>query len=567
MNFFKTLLLAVLPFGVLMAQQTTSSTDIKKKLSGIITLTDSIANKQQNFTYLYTLNGTGEEKVKFESTASVNDSWKPEITISPSNETAFSVEMYNIFNTKNPHFKPSILREQIMKMLAKIAGVVEIVEDESLNTAKLKLLKSTKLPIYLTYEEKLLNSSTETIKKIEVAVEKVDIEFEDGLIKNVIVEAKLPRQADWDEKENGIIVFRNNRPIGTGGKFSAEWLPVTRIFAYSPCRVFTLASNKNFLGTATPKERYEYGNCPIADVFFVLGDLIDIQPILESYKEYYGPANQVISLTPKSDEVLLKRETKSKVFDIRAYSDVMGLGEKDPNGLVQFEARKKFFLLEDKRMLFNPYTFWGGLAYIEVVGRLSKIDKNNRYLIPDTLGSAANLAQSNAKILNLNTLDLFRYQTHSLNLSLNGFHFNFPQVKLSVYLDAKAGWYQTSVSDSLIIKNGKLENTAAVFTNAVNVIPYGGSIMFKYSYSSATNIMFSYGITGNRLLDNRYLQHDGRFLHAYSIDGVFRTSPKSSFFARASFTHQNDDARFNFFQCQLGIVLDIFKTKEPALSQ
>lgn len=563
----KLLLLAFWPFGVLMAQQTTGASDIKKKLSGIITLSDSVAKTQINFTYLYTLNGAGDEKLKFENTPSSKDDFKPEISISSANEAAFYVEMLNVFKGKNPNFQTTVIREQAIKMLAKIAGTVETVDDENMNTAKIKLLKSTKLPVYFLYKEEALQKSKNTSKKIEVYVEQAEIEFEDGVIKNVIVDVKIPNESSWDAKENGIITFRNNIPIGAGGKFSAEWLPSTRIFAYSPCRFANLASTLTLLDPAASQQIYEFGDCPLSSAFLILSDLIDIKPILESYKEYYGPANQVISLSPKSDEVLLKKETKSKIFDVRAYTDLVGLGEKDPNGLVQIEGSKKFFMLEDKRRLFNQYTYFGGLAYLETIVRFSKIEKNNRYLIPDTLGSAANLLATKAKILNLKTLDLYRYQTQSINLSLNAFHFNFPQVKLSVYLDARLGLYNTSVSDSLIIKNGKLEKTSASSTNTINVIPYGGSVMAKYSYSSAVNIMLIYSLLGNRLLDNRFLQHDGRSLNFYTIDGVFRTSPKSSFFARASFVHQKDDARDNFFQAQLGVVFDIFKTKELVLTK
>jgi hypothetical protein len=493
--------------------------------------------------------GTGKVTMKISNLKS-SKTLEKEFTLYSLKEETFIPQFLDVFSGFED-LKKSMIKEQALRIFTTFQTIVFVTDDDP-NTAYIKLLKS-KLPIIVKTNLKNGNSkSFEERMIVEMIVEQVDIEFEDGNIKNLFI--KLKTTGMNDSLDDGIIQFRNNIPIGMSGKFSPEKLRLQTIYAYDPCRLWELVQHRiQWNGQSLVRD------CTIESASFNLADLIDIRLIAEVNKENYSPANQVITLTPSSSAMMLKKEKRSKIFDIRSYTDLIGIGENEPNGLIQIEASKKIFLYEGKRQS-GRNRFFGALAYIEPTIRFAKIDNHNRSLMADTLGSMANLISTTKKILNVNTIDLYRYQTHSLTFGFNLLNMSIPQSKINILLDGSLGIYRTSIIDSLNVQEGKLVRSATAFTNDVNVIPYGISLIFKFLPDSRYQVTIGYGYLANEMLNEHYKQSKGVTISKFSFDGTFRTSNNTSIFARAGFSQQNSNAKLNYIQAQVGVTLDIFKS-------
>ncbi|MCR8560855.1 hypothetical protein KXD93_24570 [Mucilaginibacter sp. BJC16-A38] len=537
------------------SQSTATNSNTTKELTGTFQLNDSVANKNLVFNYHIIIDGTGKVKTEItnvESTANFDQTF----TLFSQNAEAYYAAFNNSFATLTSLKKVNI-REASISVFAKVEARIEIKDDQP-NTAHIKLLKAN-LPVTIEYKLDATNKDVNSTKSIIVSVEQVDIEFEDGTIKNLFLTVKVPDQKTKDKLEDGRIQFRNNFPIGISGKFSPERLRDNEMYAFDACRVEELLKADIANYSALTKDQNNPQPCIISNAKFNLAELIDFRPILESEKEDYSPANQVISLTPTSDDIIVKKEKRSKILEVRSYTDLIGTDGKSPNGLIQIEGRKKIFLLEDKTKFFSEYAYFGGLTYVEPVVRFSKIDNNNKNLIPDTIGSAANLISKKKKVLNLNTIDLYKYQLNSFTLNVNMLNFSFPQIKLNVLIDGKAGVYRTSITDSLSISANKLIKTPVASTNTVNVALYGVNLMFTFLPDSRYQFSFGYSWLGNKMLSDNYLQNKGQGISSYWIDGYFKTSESSKLFIRGSFNQQNSDTRLNFVQAQIGVTLDIFR--------
>jgi hypothetical protein len=84
--------------------------------------------------------------------------------------------------------------------------------------------------------------------------------------------------------------------------------------------------------------------------FIKLSDLLIYDIVLENEKEDYSPANKVISLAPHNPIIELRKEKRSKILDISAYTDFVGLDQQQPNGLIQFEVKRRIIINSRHRL-------------------------------------------------------------------------------------------------------------------------------------------------------------------------------------------------------------------------
>ncbi|MBK9632007.1 MAG: hypothetical protein IPO62_13240 [Saprospiraceae bacterium] len=84
--------------------------------------------------------------------------------------------------------------------------------------------------------------------------------------------------------------------------------------------------------------------------------MIDYINVLESNKEDDSPVNCIVSLNKSNPIQILKKEKKSKILQVRAFSDLFGIPNNEPNGLLQIDVSKKFNLFTMKSGWKNFYT-------------------------------------------------------------------------------------------------------------------------------------------------------------------------------------------------------------------
>ena len=333
--------------------------------------------------------------------------------------------------------------------------------------------------------------------------------------------------------------------------------------------------------------------------------ILDI--ILENDKEDYSPSNRVVKLSPSMPIVELRKEKRSRILEIAAYSDFVGLDHQQPNGLIQIEAKRKinvntkfrpFFsidrnenftaqynldsvdiakinaqYLEAKKNRANKSTdkanrdtaattnSWKDIAianenfrapYYNVFGSIeprllfSKLEENNKYLLLDSTNF------SNKKI---NSLNLYQYQTSSLGFTLNTFRVVFPQSKVNwTVVDLGLFWYRTRVkalSDTASRNSTPLNTSYWSVSTSVNFRPdsrWGVSLAAAYIKQNLWNDSF------------KVLQNSGIF--QASVDGHLKANDNSKLFFRFRWLFDGHTFNNNFTQVQLGYSMNIFASKE-----
>src|SRR5690606_12953216 len=80
-------------------------------------------------------------------------------------------------------------------------------------------------------------------------------------------------------------------------------------------------------------------------------DLLLLDIVLENDKEDYSPSNRTITLTPASNIQELKKEQRSKILEVSAFTDLAGLDQDQPNGLIQIEAKRRITVSTRSRLL------------------------------------------------------------------------------------------------------------------------------------------------------------------------------------------------------------------------
>ncbi len=462
--------------------------------------------------------------------------------------------------------------------------------DSTLNSAE-KAIKKVRLEIKKAQESAANFKNKEIVYDyanyclVKLSVERADVEFEDDKIKNIVLRLKPIDTTLLDASDDGLISFRNNLPIDVSGKFSPDKFRQISVYAYDPVKIENLSKNqignyRNLIGSDS--NRYLSGATYhlFDDAHFNLADLIDYRIILESGKEDYSPANGVISLTPTNNYMVLKKEPRSKLFEVRTYSDLAGFKGDQPNGLIQIEASKKIFinggssdhiwLPFHQKIDLPPHIFFGGLSYIEPSLTLSKLDDNlkNLYLTPaDTvLGTKKN----GGKLLNVKTIDLYKYQLYNFSLDFNLIDFSIPQWKLNIRGNFKAGIYRASLADSVnIVDSAKIfvyRRASSLFTTTVNSWVYGPEIFVQFLPDSRFGAILGYSWQWNNLENPKYVQSTSRLLHSISFDSFFKSTPDTKLFLRYHYNFQSDKNSLNFSQIQVGFLIDIFKANNITVS-
>jgi len=146
-------------------------------------------------------------------------------------------------------------------------------------------------------------------------------------------------------------------------------------------------------------------------------DFIILQHILGyelEASEGYLPDDIIVDMTPQDTIVLKKAVGLNSIFDIRVYSDALGLFGGEPNGLLQTDARYK--LIINRTNIPNTRGFW--LPYVRTQLTASKLDSRYKYEpLDEATFSRLNLVQKSWLNFEL-ALSPFACFTHSKSFSL-----------------------------------------------------------------------------------------------------------------------------------------------------
>ena len=234
---------------------------------------------------------------------------------------------------------------------------------------------------------------------------------------------------------------------------------------------------------------------------FPVIDLMNYTPNLQLNSEDYSPENKIYKMQPDEKGVILYKEKTVDILKAEIYSDFMGFGQDNPNGLIQTEVSRKFFLyskripreirpgrllnrnekisikidklritdstnskidilykkskyLKEKSYLvksgqsFKRIISFGFLNFIEPKFIFSKLEDNNKYLpvTYDKIKSQETGKDSTIKYVT--TIDLLSHVNMSIGGKINLLVLDFPVLKSSLFFNM-GGYYQlASIIDS-----------------------------------------------------------------------------------------------------------------------
>lgn len=345
------------------------------------------------------------------------------------------------------------------------------------------------------------NKNLEELVKPNFNIEKAEIEFNNGFIENIRVKGKIKPIFSLEEDDpnkdkllSPTLYFENLYPIGFSRESDYDYLYKTFIFANSSIKtVFNRNESINYKLRLSDAINYDYKH--------------------EVNRRDYSPKNSIetieISPTNKNPINLHKLET-AKLFELKVFSDFIGLNETSPNGLIQTELEKEIPILTRRYPLIYLWRAnWGFLSYVVPTLVISKIEDQNKHLpisyYPLTIGNTY------LPIKYASTLDLFEYESFNSGIDLNFTSFDIINAKSAIHINGGFKYGITPVIDSarsfsneILIKTGFATtdniNTFRVYPKISIIIQpeerYSMTLSFAHNwYWARTNSFMQVGNT------------------------------------------------------------------------
>jgi hypothetical protein len=418
-----------------------------------------------------------------------------------------------------------------------------------------------------TYLKEGLTPDTAKIDSFRRAftVFSIDIQFQDGFIENIIVLGKIAG-------DNRLLKFENEYPLAFSTRNDFRKLYTTPIYER------TIYSSD------------ESNQDSVESCLILLGDLLFYKQQLDVNSKDYSPANQVYhaDLTDAITTINLKKELTSKILELKVYTDLKGIDNAYPNGLVQFELSKKLNLWNNREEVIRNTLNIGFLNFGTPYFTLNKLENNNKRLVANYQGTQ----QKDTSRPNTfsSTINLFEYQTFGVGFNLTCFTIDVPGLKSTFNLNLGAFFGRTLMQDTARTKIDSASFTPTLGNNVVQfgvnsfqVTPefcwqiypdkrYGVTFSQKFIHYSIFNTevkqvrdtteyeQYLNSLKGNRSeIDNYSLK---KWLGSAEIYAFFKPSDYNQVFFRYRYNWNLGDAKLNFYQLQLGISTYLTHTKK-----
>lgn len=307
-------------------------------------------------------------------------------------------------------------KNQKKNLLFRLSKYKDSLGYETIDTFYMNLLRREAIMKKLlhTYGLELLNLTVDSVK----------IEITKTFIENIAVYGKFEsydfQKKDFRQFQNTSVTFYNLIPIGI-----------------STLSGIDNSLSKVRLSSTIDNQRYELR----------LEDVIAFyRPELMNGRTDLSPADTAITIVKNNSmqTMRLYKTSSQKLFELKVYSDFVGLNGTAPNGLVQVEFTKEMYLNTRKASIErrkNRYYTWSWGTYVTPTATLSKIEQTNKYapvFRHDTLQNTY-----------IKTLQLKRYEIFSIGADLNLFVFTVPRWKTQFCLDPGIAFGRTLLVDSI----------------------------------------------------------------------------------------------------------------------
>ncbi|MBT1690473.1 hypothetical protein [Dawidia soli] len=352
----------------------------------------------------------------------------------------------------------------------------------------------------------------------ELTINNVEIEFNEGFIENIKVMAG----------EGDSLQFQNNFAIGFASKKDYHYLQYAKLFA-----------DRNQITYSIP-----------------LTDVIDRYEQKHAVgRRDYSPANQVITMDFKTDpkrSITLNKETTSKLFELKTFSDFVGFDQESPNGLIQLELEKRLNIRTGRiRVPHSTRTNLGLFQFITPFVMKSKIEENNKHLLLDYRDQFTNNQYNPVKFTS--TLELKRFENFSAGADVNIAMLDIPSSKSMLYLNFGFRYGRVAIRDSLQeFSDNQVARTGFAKDFGVNTFSF---MPVKICWELMTDERYTYSLGGSV---NLYYLRDNYFTQVANIETYKDEVGKKgdtryfykSFFMQVCFRPQTEASGRLFFRYQ-----------------
>ncbi|MEL7161137.1 MAG: hypothetical protein AAFN92_10290, partial [Bacteroidota bacterium] len=163
--------------------------------------------------------------------------------------------------------------------------------------------------------------------------------------------------------------------------------------------------------------------------FVLLSEVLKNKLVFYNRTENYSPQDGVIKITSSNNTkgVPIYKENTKDILKARIYSDFIGFDETNPNGLVQTEVSKRFFLNTGSTSSFQNFMYSGYFNFIEPNLVIAKIEENNKYLNLKEFTPLDPIFGERETLNYASSLDILNYSTFQVGGLLGLAYFSFPK--------------------------------------------------------------------------------------------------------------------------------------------
>lgn len=239
-----------------------------------------------------------------------------------------------------------------------------------------------------------------------------------------------------------------------------------------------------------------------ASYSFCLPDLITYSPPNDpSLIDNFVPVSSRLIFSPGKKTLFLPETDINRIITLNIFSDVVGINEDKPNGLLQTEA--KFFGNLSRNYIPRHMTkgSYSILSYFEANFLLSKLENKSKYLELLPQVSAGDTTYY------IHTFNLLQYQNMLMGVKLN--LFKYADATHEGHLNIGVGMLRTGVRDSL--KQSLTGEEITIIPHNFNIysLKYYMEILYRLKAISRVGIDVTVNFIGVNLLDRKIKQSSG----------------------------------------------------------
>ncbi|MFZ4520915.1 MAG: hypothetical protein ACOYNC_04385 [Bacteroidales bacterium] len=479
---------------------------------------------------------------EFRITLAESEANKVDFTIKPLKydlfKTAFNTKMLTLLGSG----APAIATDEESTSKSIFYNIVVESLKESMSDAPIsgKLTIASSVNLY-----KDPNKCGQKAESNQVLIKDVEIEFNEGYIETIKVVGEV--NINGSKRD---ILFENIIGIGFSTRKNFKKLDQMGLFA----------------------------NSSVDKYHIMAGELLNYNYKVRPMTRDFSPGNQLVTSFGGESFDLHKDET-SKLFEAIVYSDFLGIDKDKPNGLIQIEVAKRINL-KSSRIENGIFLSWltkgsGWLQYIKPAVTISKIEENNRFLLPTKSDSIVkSSAGADSLVIGniVSPIKILEYQNLSLGLDLNILFEENSNLKYHFYLNGGFRFGRTAIRDSLRTLNaqGKIASSGFVNEYNINYFTFYPEAILQFLPEERFSILISdrlqyflpaFGLPTLKTLDKSlgYDPKPAKWINSIEIMAFVKTGQNGKIFARWRFTSQLDNIQQNYNQVQVGYSFYILK--------